>query len=683
MRGCVQIAHEVGVELEVVNLILLKAGRVQQHERLTDSVHVGLGLDIAHAVLGRVGDRVYARFLGQALDGHGLQRLDHRGGVGALALAVVAVLGGGLCDQRGDFLIAHAGLDFGQLLGQLVVLGFPEAGRRLGDGHGGALAAHEELAGDIGERAVRGVIAEQIERVDVVHESELIARGRPVIDDVGDHVGADAAALAGEQRFQAQRGDDRVHSVRVKAVLGDVGDRLVHRLAEERRIGGVHAGGREHHGRFGAGDLDIAAHVGGGQRFLHVLHEHGAAVRNERGEQVELIDFLVGRALQNNAVIDGRAVFDVAARLNAVLIDGFSRLGQRRVARVLYDDLLLVVLGEVAVEQLQKGGVVLKAAVEAGQRVGGMIVFLMIGDDVVVAHLGNVGGVAAEAVARRAAREERLEEVEARGAVQRVRAAHFAVDGARDGQIAVGAAQRIAPAFLVEQRGILGDHRVEAAVGVVVGVFEQLRLGQRGHGIGGHDAVGGGVHVGVVGLIGQVEEQLLRGILLGAVQRGVFKNMRNAHFGLGGRAERDFKHAVGVLVGQIHELRAGLVVLEQHDVRAQQLEAAHALDGEALDRIAHGGQRGFVGLRRDRECQQRQKQRQKQRHAFFHMILPPFSCDTNNIPQSGPDCKRRALIPPKKYHDGRMRRKSRLFHENAPKSARFDAKRRPTFKIKK
>ena len=125
----------------------------------------------------------------------------------------------------------------------------------------------------------------------------------------------------------------------------------------------------------------------------------------------------------------------------------------------------------------------------------------------------------------------------------------------------------------------------------------------------------------------------------------MLKNVRNAHFRLGGRAERDFKHAVGVLVGQIHDLSAGFIMLEQHDVRAQQLEAAYALDCEALHRVAHGGQGALVGQSRARESQQRQRQHEKQCHALFHMILLLFSWDMNNIPQSRGDCKRRA----KKY----------------------------------
>ena len=107
---------------------------------------------------------------------------------------------------------------------------------------------------------------------------------------------------------------------------------------------------------------------------------------------------------------------------------------------------------------------------------------------------------------------------------------------------------------------------MEAAIGVEVGVHVQLILRQAGHGVGGHVAVGGSVHVGVVGLVGQVEEQLLGGVLLAAAQGGMFEHMRHTHVILTRGLEGDLEQAVGVVIGQVEQLGAGLLVNETDNI---------------------------------------------------------------------------------------------------------------------
>ena len=94
--------------------------------------------------------------------------------------------------------------------------------------------------------------------------------------------------------------------------------------------------------------------------------------------------------------------------------------------------------------------------------------------------------------------------------------------------------------------------------------------------------------------------------------------------------EGQIKDPVRIAVGDVHELRAGAVMLEEDSRRADQREIAKLLHGEALHRVAHGGQRGVGRLGRGRAAAvgkpraEQQRQRQEDGKQFFHRITRSF-----------------------------------------------------------
>ena len=154
--------------------------------------------------------------------------------------------------------------------------------------------------------------------------------------------------------------------------------------------------------------------------------------------------------------------------------------------------------------------------------------------------------------------------VEAGRAAQGVGALHLTVDRARDGEIAVRVVHGIAPGFLAEDALVLNHHGVEHAVGVEVGVEQKLLLAQARHGIGGHEVVSGRVHVGVIGLIAQIEEQSFGRILVRAVKGGMLKDMRKTRVVRGPGEERQIKHTVGIFIGDIHQSGTGLLMFKEN-----------------------------------------------------------------------------------------------------------------------
>ena len=111
---------------------------------------------------------------------------------------------------------------------------------------------------------------------------------------------------------------------------------------------------------------------------LHALLEHRGIVGDQRGKEVELESVFLVAVLAYKAVIDDGAVGGVAVRSHAVGVGALNGRGNGGVERVGDLYIALVVLGEVAVQQLQEGGNVLDLAIDAGQGVRGMIVIGMI-----------------------------------------------------------------------------------------------------------------------------------------------------------------------------------------------------------------------------------------------------------------------------------------------------------------
>ena len=238
----------------------------------------------------------------------------------------------------------------------------------------------------------------------------------------------------------------------------------------------------------------------------------------------------------------------------------------------------------------------LDLAVHKRQAVGRMVIRVVIRAQRVPRHIRDGGRFAAGHVADHGAGRERALIVVVRGAFQRHGTLHLVVHRAGERHFLVRAGQRVAPRLAAEDAFVRLDHRMEARIQIEIGVLQQLILGQRADGIGCHHRVGARVHVGVVGLVAQVEEELLGRILFGARQRGVLKHVRRARVVLRDGAEGDVEHAVGVLVEQQHPQRAGFVVPERDRVRADEVKGAHVGHGESVVRVANLPRRAF-GLR--------------------------------------------------------------------------------------
>ena len=112
--------------------------------------------------------------------------------------------------------------------------------------------------------------------------------------------------------------------------------------------------------------------------------------------------------------------------------------------------------------------------------------------------------------------------------------------------------------------------------------------------VGGGDGVacavrvGEGVDEGVEGALDELDEGLLDGVLLGAVEDRVFEDVRDAGRVLDGGAEDGAKGLVLVAVADAHALRAGAVVAVDGDAAAVLLDELVADEGEALEGIGEG-----------------------------------------------------------------------------------------------
>ncbi len=263
--------------------------------------------------------------------------------------------------------------------------------------------------------------------------------------------------------------------------------------------------------------------------------------------------------------------------------------------------------------------------INRGQAVGRMIVGRMVVLDFLPRHVRDFRRFAALIEAHVAVGESGLQGIVACRAGQGGSALHLRIHRTGDGQGSIRAFQRIAPCFGLEDAFILVDHRVEAAVQIEICVLEQLRFRQRCHRIARHHLIGHGVHVGVVRLVGQVEEQALRGILLRAVQRRMLKNMRNALVIVQRRDKGNVKHAVSVLVqDEIHQ-RTGLLMLQQNRICVEQRQNAVFLYFKAVDDCANCQHRAVLGQRHRRDAQQHRHAQHQRKHGaekpFFHLVF--------------------------------------------------------------
>ena len=146
---------------------------------------------------------------------------------------------------------------------------------------------------------------------------------------------------------------------------------------------------------------------------------------------------------------------------------------------------------------------------------------------------------------------------------------------------------------------------MQAAVRIEIGIFQKLLFRQAGHRISGEKRSGERIHVGVVGLIHQVEKQCRRGILFRPVQCGMLKHMGEPGVINGTGEEGEVKHTVGVIVGDVHELGTCPVMLKKDELGTQQRKITHFLHSEAFHRFTDGGQGGCTLIFRNGESRQR------------------------------------------------------------------------------
>ena len=251
-----------------------------------------------------------------------------------------------------------------------------------------------------------------------------------------------------------------------------------------------------------------------------------------------------------------------------------------------------------------------------------MVIGLMVILERFPGHVGDKGRVAAGLVADRRAGEGRAQHIEVGHRIEVHRAEHLGIDRALDRQIILHGRHAVAPGLLAVDALILEDAGMQAAVGIKIGVLQQLRLGEAGHGIGRHERIGHGVHEGIVGLEGEIEEQRGGGILVRAVQRRVLKDVGQARVVDGAGEEGQVEHAVGIAVRDVHELCAGALMLKQDRSPAHERELPQLTDDEALHRLPGRGEPGLRGQGSAQARHQKGKD-QKDRESFFHNSLPP------------------------------------------------------------
>ena len=319
----VQLAHEVGIELEPVNVLLGQPGGVQQQERLAHAGHLGADAQLTHAVLaGCVRDVIDAPFHRQAVHRDRLQ-LGHilRGVIGFLLAHFC-----GLGDDGVKLLVCHGSLARGQVLGQGGVLLLLQAGDRLGNGQGGDRAVREELGNQLlifallGKGHVIGGI------VNILAIGIDVSGRCPHVGDAGQQLRADVGVFGGQQQRQAGRGSHGLNGLLVKTLFLHMRQGLVDHILKQRRLVGIHAGSHEDHGSVGRGVVIIYRGAGLRQLLFHLLLEHGGLLVQQRGQQVHYLLILVRGARAQEAVVDNRAVGGVGGGLHREIIGGLHSL---------------------------------------------------------------------------------------------------------------------------------------------------------------------------------------------------------------------------------------------------------------------------------------------------------------------------------------------------------------------
>ena len=215
-----------------------------------------------------------------------------------------------------------------------------------------------------------------------------------------------------------------------------------------------------------------------------------------------------------------------------------------------------------------------------------MIIQAVITAKRVEGHIRNISRIAAVAVADHTPGECRPNRVEVRCLVQIIRTQHLGIDRSLDREGRSGILETVSPCLLPEDALILDNKRMQAGIGIVIRVFEKLRLGKTGYGVAGMPALRIRVHKGVVCLIARVEPQGPGRIFFAAVKYAVFKHMRQTRLVNRIRHESKIKYPVRIIVGDIGKPGLCFLMLKYHHLGADRRKRADLLRLEAEDHIS-------------------------------------------------------------------------------------------------
>ena len=203
-------------------------------------------------------------------------------------------------------------------------------------------------------------------------------------------------------------------------------------------------------------------------------------------------------------------------------------------------------------------------------------------------------------------------------AVKIQRREHFGVYGPLYAELVIRAVEPVAPGFLAEYALVLEHARIQAAVGIEICVFQKLGLREARHRVCGVELAGLSVEVRVVGLVHEIEKDILGRIFSRTAQRRVLEHMRQTRvvdcFG----KKCEIESAVDVLIGNIQESRAGLFVLKEHGCRADRRDIPYFFDAETFNNISDRRQSSV--FRRSGKCRERQDHAycNNNDNSFFH-----------------------------------------------------------------
>ncbi len=214
----------------------------------------------------------------------------------------------------------------------------------------------------------------------------------------------------------------------------------------------------------------------------------------------------------------------------------------------------------VFVDQFQRR-VQIHVAIDYDFGVGGMVILLVEGDELVVIQLEDGIRVSSAFKAVGGVRKLRLLAMpEDDGVHRRESSLHLVIDHASHLQFVIRGVQFIVPAFLVQDIGLLIDFGEEHRVQVNPGEVQEILVVGAAHRIHGHVRGGHGVDEGVHGAFDQLHEGGLSREVFGAVEHRVFQDVRASGVVFGDGLESHAKHLVAVVAGQMQQLRAALFV---------------------------------------------------------------------------------------------------------------------------